>query len=74
MLKFVLDHLKTKKMMCKNAVEKLQFAMSIPDRYKTQEMCDKVILKIDGVFRFAHDCCKNQTMCDKSIDNYSHEL
>ena len=48
--------------------------MSVPDRYKTQEMCDKVILKIDGVLRFAHDCCKNQTMCDKSIDNYSHEL
>ena len=45
MLKFVPDHLKTKKMF-KNAVKKLPFfIMYVPDRYKIQQMCDKVSLK-----------------------------
>ena len=36
MLKFVPDHLKTKKM-CKHAVEKLPFLIThVPDRYKNQ--------------------------------------
>ena len=43
MLKFIPDHLKTKRM-CKNAVKRFVI-MYVPDRYKTQEMCDKVILE-----------------------------
>ena len=36
MLKFVPDHLKTKKM-CKHAVKKLPYLLSsLPDQYKTQ--------------------------------------
>ena len=50
MLRFVADHLKTKKM-CKHAIKKLGFVMRfIPDRNKTQEMCDKAILEYDGTF------------------------
>ena len=38
MLKFVSDHLKTKKM-CKNAVNNLPFViMYVPDKFKTKEM------------------------------------
>ena len=40
MLKFIPDHLETKKM-CVNAVKKLSFViMYVPDQYKTPEMCD----------------------------------
>ena len=45
MLKFVLDHLKTKKM-CKNAVKRLQFVIKYPDCFETKQMCDKVIIKM----------------------------
>ena len=32
--------------MCKNAVKKLPFVVRyVPDRYKFQELCDKVILE-----------------------------
>ena len=32
--------------MCKNVVKKLSLAITyVPDLYKTQEMCDKVILE-----------------------------
>ena len=51
MLKFVLDHLKTKKM-CEHAVKKLLFVIRyVPDQYKTQQMCDKAILEIGGTLR-----------------------
>ena len=44
-LKFVPDHLKTKKM-CKHAVKKLLYLLIyVPERYKTQQICDKVILE-----------------------------
>ena len=46
MLRFVPDHLKSK-IMCKNALKKLQFVMRfVPHRYNTQEICDKFILEI----------------------------
>ena len=44
MSKFVPDRLKIRKM-CKHAVKMLPFQISyISDQYKTQQMCDKVIL------------------------------
>ena len=48
MLKFVSDHLKTKRI-SKHAVKKLLFAIRyVPDRYKTQEMCNKAVLYNGG--------------------------
>ena len=45
MLKFVPDHLKTKKM-CKHVVKKLPSVMRyVPDLYKTQKMWDEVIIE-----------------------------
>ena len=59
-LKFVPDHLKTKKI-CKHAVKKLPFLVRYaPDKYKTQQMCDKAILENGGTLNSISDCCKNQ--------------
>ena len=56
LLKFFCYHYKTKKM-CKKAVKKLPFVkMYVLDRYKTQEICDKVILENSGVLKFFPDC------------------
>ena len=47
MLKFVPDHLKTKKvsMQFKHAVKKIPYLLSyFPDQYKTLKMCEKAIL------------------------------
>ena len=42
-LKFVPDHLNTKKM-GKNRIKKLSFAIIfVPNQYKTHDMCDKVV-------------------------------
>ena len=42
-LKFVPDHLETKKM-CKHAVKKLPYLLRhVPDQYKTLQICDKAI-------------------------------
>ena len=61
--------------MCKNVIKKLPFVIrSIPDWYKTQEMCDKVILENEGTFMFVSECYKNQKMCNKAIDNYADAL
>ena len=43
MMKFVPDHLKTKKM-CKHTAKKLPYLIRyVPDQYKTQQMCDKAM-------------------------------
>ena len=71
MLKFVPDHLTTKKM-CKHAVKKIRFLLTYAsDQYKTQQMFDKVILENGGTVRF---CCRNQEMGNKAVDNYPHAL
>ena len=44
-LKFIADHLNTKKMR-RNALKKLPFATRfVPDQYRAQKMCDKAILE-----------------------------
>ena len=35
-------------------------------------MCDKVILENGGTLK--SDCYKNQEMCNKAINDYSHAL
>ena len=74
MLRFVPDHLMTKKLY-KNSVKKLPFVIKyVHDRHKTKEMCDKNMIEIGGMLGFAHDCCKDQKMCGKAVDNYSHAV
>ena len=56
--------------MCKYLVKKLPFAIRhVPDRYKTQQMCDKAILENGKTLESVPDCYKNQQMSDKAVDN-----
>ena len=68
MLKCDLHYLKTK-----HAVKKLPFVIRyLPDRFKTQEMCDEAILENGVTLKSVLYCYKNQKMCNKTVDNYAH--
>ena len=72
MLKFVPDHLKTKKM-CKHTVKKLHYLLRyVPNQYQTQQMCDKAILENGGTLKPVPDFYKDQEMSNKAVDNYPH--
>ena len=61
-LKFVPDHLKTKKMY-KHTVKKLPHLLRhVPDRYKTalSQICNKAILENDGRLKSVRDCYQSQ--------------
>ena len=69
MLKFVPDHLQTKKM-CTQALKKLAYLLRYnPDQYKTQQMCAKAILENGEKLKSIPDCYKNQEMFNKIVDN-----
>ena len=73
MLIFVPDDLKTKK--CKKAVKKLLLPiMHLLDQYRTQEICDEVILDMGGMLRVFPDCSKNRKMYYKVVNNYAQIL
>ena len=56
-------------------VKKLLLAIKyVFDRYKSKEMCDKVIIESDGELEFIPNCYKDKKMCNKAVDNYSHAL
>ena len=42
----------------------------VPDRYKTQRICDKVTLENGGTLKPVSNCYKNQEMCNEAVDNY----
>ena len=42
--------------------------------YKPPPMCDKTILENSEMLESLPDCYKNQQMCDKVVDNYTHIL
>ena len=57
--------------MCEHADKKLRFVIRyVPDRYKTQQMRNKAILKNGGTLKSVPDCCKNQKMCDKAVNTH----
>ena len=61
-LKFVPDHLKTKKM-CKHTVKKLPHLLRyVADWYKTalSQICNKAILENDERLKSVRDCYQNQ--------------
>ena len=61
--------------MCTNAVKKFPFVIRyVPDQYKTQEMCDKVIIENYRTLKYVPDYYNNQNVCDKVVDNYVHVL
>ena len=46
----------------------------VPERYKTQQICDKAILENGGTLKFLPDCYKIQEMYNKAVDNYPYVL
>ena len=74
MLKFVSDHLKTKKM-SKHVVKKLPYLWRyLPDQYTTQRIGDKAILENGRTLKSVPDCYKSQERRNKAVDNYPHGL
>ena len=46
----------------------------VPDRYKTQQMCNKAILENGETLKSVPDCWKKQEICNKTVYNYPHPL
>ena len=46
----------------------------VPDRYKTQQMCNKAILENGETLKSAPDCWKKQEISNKTVYNYPHPL
>ena len=43
----------------------------VPDRYKTQEMCDKAVDNYAHALKFVPDQYRTKKMYDEAVDNYS---
>ena len=41
----------------------------VPNQYKTEEMCDRVISKFPFMLKYCHDRYKTQEMCDEAVDD-----
>ena len=49
--------------------------MYVPERYKTKEIYDKVVLENSWMLGFISDFYKElKKMCDQTVDNYAHAL
>ena len=46
----------------------------VPDKYRSQQMCDKAIMENGGALKSVSDCCKNQEICIRTFDNSHHAL
>ena len=42
----------------------------VPDWYKTEKICGKVILENGGAWKFIYHWYKNQKIYYKTVDNY----
>ena len=61
--------------MYKHGVNKFPLVIKyVPDQYKTQTMCDKVIPENGGMLMFIRDCYKGPKICNKDVDNCAHVL
>ena len=59
----------------RHAVKKLRYLLRyVPYQHKTQQMCNKTILENGGTLKSVRDCCKNEKICNKGVDNYPHAL
>ena len=41
--------------------------MYVPDQYKTQEICDKVVEEVSWLLKYVPDNFKKQKMCNKAV-------
>ena len=47
---------------------------SIPDQYKTQEICDMVVYLCPFLIVFCSDIYKTQKMCNEAVDSFLTSL
>ena len=46
--------------MCKHTIQKLPYLLRyVPDRFRTQQVCNKAILENGGTLQSVPDCYKN---------------
>ena len=56
--------------MCHKAIDRCFFVFdSIPDQYKTPEMCDRVVSKDPSLIIYCPDKYKTQRMWDEAVDD-----
>ena len=56
--------------MCDKAVNRYFFVFhSIPDQFKTQEICETVASEDPSLILYCSDKYKTQTTCDKTVDD-----
>ena len=61
--------------MIDHALKKLPYIIKyVPDRYKTQWMCDNVFLENGEMLMFIPNSYKNKKMCNKAVGDYAHAL
>ena len=48
--------------------------INVPDQYKSQQMCEKVVFKILGMRQLFPNCYKTQKMCIKTVDHHPDAL
>ena len=63
-----LNTLRPKKCLIKLSINVLFHCFYIPDRYKTQETCDRIITENPFSIRYVPDQYKTQ-MCDEAVDD-----
>ena len=74
MARFAHGYLQTKRM-SKHANKKLPFGIRyVPDEYRAQPMCNKVVIQNDGTLKFVPDKHEPQKMCNQAVDNYVDAL
>ena len=58
--------------MCIRAVNTCSFVFdSVPNEYKTQEMCNNAVDNNPSTIKDVSDWWKAQELCDKTADDYS---
>ena len=61
--------------MCVKTVDTCHFLFdSVPDWYKTQEICDKAFYKDTCLIKYCLDRCNSQEMSDKPVDAFLSTL
>ena len=61
--------------MCNKSVDTCPFVFnSVPDRYKTQEICYKAVSKDPFMLKYCHDRYKTPEKRDKAVSKYPFQL
>ena len=61
--------------MCNKDVGRCLFVFdSVPNKYNTQEICDKIVSEDPFKLKYCHDRYKTQEMCIRAVDDFLQAL